>query len=119
VPKSKASHFTQTSLGERVLKIYLEIYPKKVGKTKGLEKLKKDVISEQDVLNFEKAVMKYKSHCEEKRIEEKFIKQFDTFVTTWRDWLDPEVGSASISQAKSAGDLWLESRKRKQGVEHA
>ena len=71
---------------QQVERVYLEYYPNKRGKSKGLERLSKEIKSAQDVLDFEKAVRNYAADV--KGFEQKHIKWFSTFVTTWRDWID-------------------------------
>lgn len=65
-------------------------YPKKVGKSDGLEKLKKSCPLKSQLDEFEKAMVAYVAKC---KVNETFFKQFDTFVNSrWKDCLDPAYG---------------------------
>ena len=44
------------------------------------------------------AIKKYRRHCELNKTETKYIKHFSTFVSTWRDWLESDVGTTSIKE---------------------
>lgn len=77
-------------------------YPRKLGKQKGFEKLKRDVKTEADYQALDQAVTRFVKHHEEKQTEAQFIPHFSTWVSSWRDWLDPEIGTASV---KAAGDI--------------
>lgn len=66
-------------------------YPKKIGKKKGLEKLKRIIKTEQDYKNLEKALKNYTTHLDNENAELKYVKQFSTFVNCYDDWIDYEV----------------------------
>jgi hypothetical protein len=61
-------------------------YPKKIGKKKGLEKLKRIMKTEQIAHKYYDAQCNYIRYVEEIRLDNQFIKQFDTFVNSWEDW---------------------------------
>lgn len=87
-------------------------YPRKIGKKKGYEKLKKIIKSESDLEKFKRAVEKF---CEimakEKRDPDKIL-YFQTFVNDrWEDFLDEDVGTHS-NQAEE-----IEKEKKKQQFE--
>jgi hypothetical protein len=65
-------------------KVY-ERYPRKEGKTDGLKKCHIDIKSQEDYNALEKAVERYSKTCREERREKKYIKQFSSFMSTWRD----------------------------------
>lgn len=76
-------------------------YPKKVGKSDGLAKLKKICPSQETLAQFELAMLAYVADCKKNDV---FLKQFDTFVnSSWKDWLDPSTSSAS--GLKASGDI--------------
>lgn len=77
-------------------KIY-SIYPRKEGKRKGLECAKREIKTPEDFQSLEISICRYKAHLEANRFEAKYIKHFSTFMSSWRDWLDPDAGSSSIS----------------------
>lgn len=69
-----------------------EKYPKKVGKSDGLKKLKKLCPTKSELAEFQRAMLTYVAKCKE---TDTFLKQFDTFVNwSWRDCLDPGYGAA-------------------------
>lgn len=92
----------QSGLRESDFDEAYKIYPRKLGKAEGIRKLKASIKNAEELLNFRHAVERYAAHCKEKQTDEKFIKHFSSFVSTWRDWLDPETGS---STAKASGDI--------------
>jgi hypothetical protein len=68
--------------------IYTEYYPRKEGKTKGIKKLEKDLKSDQDLIDFKKAVKNYNSKIKKEGQELKYVKLFSTFAGEWRDYID-------------------------------
>jgi len=70
-------------------KIY-SIYPRKEGKTKGLSIISKQIKTEKNVDNFQRAVINYTEHCRAENIEKQFIKHFSTFCNKefWVDWIN-------------------------------
>lgn len=92
----------RTSLGI----IYSNFYPRKEGKELGIRKALKEIKTEADLLSFETAVIRYKDHCAKNRTEAQYIKHFSSFVSSWREWLDPETGTATA--AGSAVDAAME-----------
>lgn len=61
-------------------------YPRKVGKTKGLEKLNKEITNQDDLANLKKAIKNYGWHVA--GAESRFVKHFSTWVSEWRDWVE-------------------------------
>lgn len=84
-------------------------YPKKVGKSKGLKICKTQIKTTDDYQNLISAVSSYTVHCKEKITDPKYIKQFDTFMSSWRDWIDPETGSTSSEFSKKDRFAFLRS----------
>lgn len=84
---ARTAHFDFESLYRK--------YPRKEGKTGGLAKCKAQIKTSEDFYNLSLAIEHYAAHVIEKQTEAKFIKHFSTFMTSWRDWLDPETGSAA------------------------
>lgn len=70
-----------------------EIYPRKIGKTKGVQKLRNQLKNENDLDLFRTAVLNYKKFIEKNKTESKFIKHFSTFVGEWRDWIDSSIAN--------------------------
>lgn len=70
-------------------------YPRKEGKSEGIKKLTREIKTLEDFENFSKAVDRYRDHVIKAGTEPKFIKHFSSFVSIWRDWLDPDTGQVN------------------------
>jgi hypothetical protein len=70
----------------KIEKIYKSFYPRKAGKTKGVQKLSKEIKSDNDILLLEKSVKNYAKSV--KGYEEQYIKHFSTFAGEWKDYID-------------------------------
>ena len=84
--------------------VYRE-YPRKQGKARGLKKLAKEIKSADDLAGVWRALQAFKAHHERKRTEGDYLPYFDTWVSSWKDWLDPEHGR--IESPASANKDWL------------
>jgi hypothetical protein len=62
------------------------VYPRKEGKKKGMEKLKREINSHEKFTQLQVAVKNYAIKC--KDTETRFIKQFSSFASTWEDYLE-------------------------------
>ncbi len=71
---------------ETFARVY-DAYPRKIGRTRGLARLAK--VPARDLPLLERAVANYAQHCKAHGTEQKFIKHFSSWVTEWRDWIDP------------------------------
>lgn len=69
-----------------------QAYPRKLGKSEGMKRLTREIKTESDFQSLKLAIHNYKTHCETENLEAKFIKHFSSFVSAWRDWLDPNHG---------------------------
>lgn len=66
-------------------------YPRKIGKTAGIKRLEKEVLTEEDVTRLRLALSNYKRYLKDSEItESKYIKHFSTWTSSWTDWLDYE-----------------------------
>jgi len=81
----------QPSTGQWDLEKIYDRYPKKVGKKKGMQRLAKVVTSQSKFDAVLTAIENYKRYCEQEKRGKIYIKQFDTFMSTWEDWLDVAV----------------------------
>lgn len=74
---------------EPLEKIYA-LYPRKEGKSVGFKKLEKQIRTEQDLADFQKAVINYGTACFNKHPD--YIKHFSSFCSpdVWKDWVDPK-----------------------------
>lgn len=84
------------SIGKKIEKIYSDLYPLKKGKTKGVEKLSKEIKTDEDLENLKLAIANYSKTIN----DPKYIKHFSTFATEWRDWVDSNAGKATVTQSK-------------------
>lgn len=64
------------------------LYRLKKGKSKGLEKLKKEIKTSYDVSLLIKAIENYNKDLDINKTEIKYIKHFSTFASEWRDWIE-------------------------------
>lgn len=62
------------------------LYPKKEGKTKGIEFCQKNIKTKEDYDLLLKAVTRYSKNCRTERTEKKFIKLFSSFMSVWKDY---------------------------------
>jgi hypothetical protein len=88
-------------------------YPRKVGKTNGLKRLTASVKSEADYASLVRALTAYIAHVAGK--DQQYIRQFDTWCTTWRDWLEvapPRSVNTSAHEALRRMQDEQESRER-------
>lgn len=63
-------------------------YPRKEGKKRGMDALKKTILTPEDYQRFSDAVDKYCAICRRDRREDRYIKHWSTFVTSWEDYAD-------------------------------
>lgn len=67
-------------------------YPKKMGKKKGLDALRRKIKSKKQFDGFLQAVNNYRRYCEANQVEAQYIKHFSTFVNCWEDWTESDNG---------------------------
>ena len=79
--------------------IYSE-YPKKVGKAAGMKKLQSVIKSQAIYEKVMQGVINYKNFCLEENTEQKYIKQFSTFVNG-SHWEDEYISQSNISDIKT------------------
>jgi hypothetical protein len=77
-------------------------YPRKIGKNSGLQKLKRDVKTVEDYELLLRAVENYAR--EVSGTEQKFIKHFSTWASSWRDWI--EVESSELATRRQIRAEW-------------
>lgn len=68
-------------------KIYQK-YPRKEGKQKGIKTCQGQINTEETYQELIKAVDNYCAYCQKNAIERRYTKQFSTFMSSWRDWLE-------------------------------
>ncbi len=73
-----------------------QLYPRKLGKAKGLLSLKRLIKTQQKYDDVRTAINNYVSFLKKEQVEPKFIKHFPTFINQYTDWLDVEAGSTDL-----------------------
>lgn len=73
-----------------------QLYPRKLGKKKGLLTLTQIVKTQQKYDDVKTAIINYSAFLKKEQVESKFIKHFPTFINNYTDWLDQEAGSTDI-----------------------
>lgn len=74
-----------------------KLYPRKLGKKKGLQKCKSNIKSKKQYLCLRQAILNYLALTKGEDV--KFIKHFSTFMACWEDYVDvsseptQEIGS--------------------------
>ena len=86
------------------LEILYKKYPKKVGKQKGLKKLSREIKTQTDFDNLSLAIDRYISFLIVNKTETQFVKQFDSFATVWKDYLEEDFGQSSDFAQKGAAN---------------
>lgn len=76
-----------------------QLYPRKMGKTVGMKKAKAQVKTLKDYDDLESAIKRFAAYLRAKGTEPQYIPYFQTFMTSWRDWLDPDAGRVTLTQA--------------------
>lgn len=70
------------------LERFYELYPRKIGKKRGLAKLK-TIVKDQETYDMVKlAIENYGKYCSNQKLEARYIKHFSTFVNSWEDWIE-------------------------------
>jgi len=77
-----------SAFAQQCLALY-EIYPKKVGKKLGLSRCQKKIKTKGALEDLSRAVANYTKSCENKGTDKQFIKQFDTFMNCYEEWINP------------------------------
>lgn len=71
---------------------YLE-YPRKEGKSAGMLKCQREIKTEEDYTALKTAIGHYAAKCAAEQTEQKYIKQFSSFMSCWRDYVDAPKGT--------------------------
>lgn len=66
-------------------------YPRKQGKGAGLKKCASQIKSQKDFDLLSTAIDNFSSYMRDSGRDIELIPYFSTFMTNWRDWLDPEI----------------------------
>ena len=73
-----------------------EKYPRKIGKSRGMQLCKQRIKSQADFDLLSKAVDNYARYCVEKKTEQQYIKHFSSFMSSWRDWIEPQIDQTKV-----------------------
>ena len=88
---------TVPSVGDKFdLEAVYRLYPRKIGKTLGMRKLRLQIRSESDYDELLVAVENYAKSVQGRSME--YIKQFSTFVNCWRDYIQPVQQNTSVPE---------------------
>lgn len=87
-------------IAQLVEQVYLDLYPRKIGKSKGIRHLAR-VMKAEELPLLEKAIRNYSKFSENKSPE--YIKHFSTFASEWRDWIEIPENSNDL-------DLWMKQK---------
>lgn len=74
-------------------------YPRKIGKSTGIVKLRRSVRNGDDYGMLLQAVENYAAYAKKNSLEPQFIMHFSTFATRWRDWTDAALDKAGVSRS--------------------
>lgn len=78
-----------------------KLYPRKgEGKSKGLDKLRKTIRTEEDYLRVHKAITNYIALIEKTNRSPEYIKMWSTFCNNWEDYESAEELGLEPSPAK-------------------
>jgi hypothetical protein len=111
--EAKRLRVSQATATDYLAQIYRDHYPRKEKKSEGLKRLVRHIKHVSDVVDFYRAVVKFRDHHRLRGTEKQFLPHFSTFVGAkgleWRDWLDPATGQAEdFSRIHSGVDEALE-----------
>lgn len=103
-------------MGEKFdLEAAYKLYPKKMGKARGMKKLVRDIQTKEQYDSFVSAILKFTNYHRKKGTEEAYFPHFCTFVNNWEDWLDEDAGKlvlpprmAPVTQQPQAEVPWTE-----------
>lgn len=87
---------------DRIEEVYQKHYPLKKGKTKGLDRAQGQIKTEDDLMLLIQAIEAYKAECARSNT---YLKHFDTFMSSWRDCLDPEYGQRAATKPTTTKDF--------------
>ncbi len=96
--KKKNNKNSSPSASDALIENLYAAYPNKVGKKRGVEKLRKEIGAPKDGADFLAAVENYKAYVEQQRsgtFPDLQWKHFSTFVNEWRDWIESKGGTCS------------------------
>lgn len=102
--KPKASTPAKLSFETEIVALYKSDYPRKEGKTRGVQILAKQITSLADLSSLEIAVKHYAKSVTDREV--KFIKQFSAFANCWRDYIEPLSNGKPEIQINESVEPW-------------
>jgi hypothetical protein len=77
------------------------LYPRKIKKTDAIDRMRRLIKSPKAYQDLSRAIEKFRRHHTEKRTQEQYLPYMTSFLGVkerecWRDWLDPETGTADV-----------------------
>lgn len=90
-------------------------YPRKEGRAAGLKICKAQIKAEEEFSLLSKAIDRYAEHCKKNATEPRYIKHFSSFMSHWRDWLDPDTGTIFVAPPEEPE--WKRKAKEKERLE--
>lgn len=82
-----------------------EIYPRKEGRQRGVQKLRAEIKTPEEFASVSQALTHYITYCKANQLEQRFIKHFSTWVSEWKDWLDPKTGTGENFKANPIDEI--------------
>lgn len=79
-------------------------YPRKEGKHRGIETLRKTIHTQAELDDFVLAVANYTHYCRVNEVEPKYVKHFSTFVNNWRDYAPTDEDREQAALARRAAE---------------
>ena len=89
-------------------------YPKKLGKGPGIKRCQKENTEEGSFVDLGLAVDRFAAHHAKIGTDPQYIPYFSTFMSSWRDWLDPNVGRVDVDRAKKEEMATLDQEMREE-----
>lgn len=80
-----------------------ELFPRRIGKKTGIERLRKTITTIEKYELLESAVRHYASEMQ--HTEEKYIKHFSSWVSCWMDWIPEGVTTSNQESQLSLDDI--------------
>lgn len=72
-------------------------YPRKEGKKRGMDRLRKTIQTKAEYQAFATAVDAYVRLCRDENREPRYIKHWATFVNNWTDYLEQGVSAPQVN----------------------
>jgi len=93
------------------LEFLYQQYPRKQGKHRGMKIAKAQIKTDKELEELTIAVNNYSTYCKRSVEDPKFIKHFSTFMSEWRDWIEP------VNEQNRSGPRPIEEILADQGVQ--